>query len=352
MTLGEAYDPRANSIGSIRLACALAVIIGHASPFGGYGDTWLLELSRQQVSGARVAVDIFFILSGFLLASSIERGTIADFLRNRALRIFPGLWACLIITAILMPPLLGAAPSWDYVIRTWWLLGGVAHSIPGLFETHVTPSPNGALWTLTWECYCYLSLAVLMSVNARTRATLAVVIFIVAWAVFASQIIGAVKGKAAILSPFRLFAFFYSGVLLYQFRRWVPFNAAGAIICAACLVIAAAVGVATLPRQGGLFYIVAPPVLGYLVLYAAVRLPLQGFAENPDFSYGFYIYGTFVIQVLVSLGFGAENMSYGAFAALCVAATAPFAFASWYLVEAPAMLLRRKRPAHLAAALA
>lgn len=97
-TLAETFDPKSNAIGAIRLACALAVIIGHAAPLGGYGDSWLMKATNQQVSGARLAVDVFFVLSGFLLASSVERSHASDFARNRFLRIYPGLWACLLVT--------------------------------------------------------------------------------------------------------------------------------------------------------------------------------------------------------------------------------------------------------------
>ena len=55
-------NPKSNSIGFIRLFCALAVIVAHCQPYGGFGTEILARWSNNQIGLGRVAVDVFFII--------------------------------------------------------------------------------------------------------------------------------------------------------------------------------------------------------------------------------------------------------------------------------------------------
>ena len=287
----------------------------------------------------------FFVLSGFLLAESVEKRSLAEYARNRFLQIFPGLWVCLIITGIVAPLLFGIAPGVRYVSTNAWLLGGVYATIPGMFSNNPITSANGALWTLTWELWCYISL-VGLALCGRRRQVVAIAMFIFFWIAFALKIgtAASLADKAAITSPFRLATFFYSGVLLHLYRDRVPLSGPLAFASGAALAGAAALGTVALHKPGGLFYIIAPGALGYLVIYAAARLPFTRINTKTDLSYGLYIYGTFMIQVLVAIGLH-RIVDYAAFAATSVLVTLPLALLSWHLVERPAMSLRRTRAA-------
>ncbi len=344
MTLGEAFDPKNNSIGAIRLACALAVIIGHASPFGGYGDTFLMRLTDQQVSGARVAVDIFFVISGFLLVGSWERSGPAAYFRNRCLRIYPGLWACLIVTGVMVPLAFGVAPGVEYITTNMVLLLGVHADIPGLFSDNPYTAANGALWTLPWELWCYISIAVLAP-PGLLRPRWSVLIFAGLWVAYSIKIGSSndLMDKSAVSSPLRLFTFFYAGAALYAWRNRVEMSPRLAAVAAVALMVATAIGTVTFRHSGGLFYVAAPVTLSYLVLYASVTLPFTRINVESDLSYGLYIYGTVTIQVLVALGLNAATVSYWTLVSACVAVALPISYLSWHLVERPALALRHAR---------
>ncbi len=50
---------------------------------------------------------IFFLISGCLVSKSYERCTsLREYYRNRCLRIFPGLWICLLASLVVIHPLL------------------------------------------------------------------------------------------------------------------------------------------------------------------------------------------------------------------------------------------------------
>lgn len=342
--MNEAFDPKNNSIGAIRLACALSVIIGHASPFGGYGDTFMMRLTNQQVSFARVAVDIFFVISGFLLAASCERSSLAGYLRNRFLRIYPGLWVCLIITGVLVPIAWGIPPSTDYIRTNAVMFFGSYLSIPGLFADNPHTVANGPLWTLRYELYCYVTLPIAMLMVRYWRYA-AIIFLLGLWIAFAVTIgsTETLMDKSAIVSPFRLFTFFYAGVLFYVFRDKISIDIRSAVAAFVALAVTTAIGTVTFPHSGGLFYFIAPITLTYLVLYASVRLPLTRVNVETDLSYGLYIYGTFAVQVLVALGLNAESVNYWILALASVLVTLPVAYLSWRCVERPALSLRYGR---------
>lgn len=341
-TLGQTYNPNLNSIGAIRLACALAVIIGHAHPFAGYGDTFLMRLTNQQISGARVSVDVFFVLSGFLLTASWERLSLRAYFRNRILRIFPGLWICLLITGVVVPMLFGVSPGWQYVLQNAVLLGGTHNFIPGLFQENIFRGANSALWTLPWEVYCYISLPFL-ALGGTRKKQFALLIFFILWAAFCANIVATtdISDKRAITSPLRLFTFFYAGVLLHLFRDSIPCLRTLAIVMAGLLALGTAVGTVAFPHAGGIFYIIAPIAVSYLTLYCAATLPLTAVNARHDISYGLYIYGTYSIQVLIALGFSSQSLSYPAFVTLCLLVAVPISWLSWHLVEAPALKLKQ-----------
>ncbi len=70
-------------------------------------------------------VPIFFVISGYLVSASFERqSNITRYLRNRFLRIYPGLWACIGLTFIVAIALgFMPGPFMDFVWPTIQLLG-------------------------------------------------------------------------------------------------------------------------------------------------------------------------------------------------------------------------------------
>ncbi|WP_116112018.1 acyltransferase family protein [Austwickia chelonae] len=117
-----------------------------------------------------LAVDGFFVLSGFLVAGSFLRLSCpVRYARHRALRILPGFWTCLVVTALVMAPLLsvleggtpgqvfsGEAPSGLYVLDNAFLLIR-DYAVAGLpTGTHTPGVINGSLWTLWFEAVCYV----------------------------------------------------------------------------------------------------------------------------------------------------------------------------------------------------
>lgn len=333
-----------NSIGFLRLALASAVLWGHAWHFA--GRTAEEPVARWLFGGgeavATFAVKGFFALSGFLVLQSEQRlASTRRFLWHRLLRIYPGFWACLVVTALIFPALVWnlrseSVPAWSSAvgyIRRNWLLIREQITIENLLRA---PEPfndlNGSLWTLPYEIGCYAVLAFLGWLGLMRRQSAAS--WLVGGSLLALYLADMLHPASAWFFKTEgrcLGAYFLCGALAANFpeeqlRRlidWRGLTLAAVVFLAAC-------------RLGGL-PLVAPFAITALVLGLAWVLPLRDFETRVggDYSYGIYIYAYPVQQVLLSAGL--LSLGMGIYLASIALITAALAVASWHLVEKRAL---------------
>jgi len=354
MTLKD-FDFRNNAIGFLRLLFAAIVVWSHAYGIGGFGGDPIYVFTKNQLIAGFLAVGGFFVLSGFLITRSYETvNGLGRFLWHRFLRIFPAYWVCLIVTAFVLAPLAfqhenrtlagfltGPDAPWSYVTRNAWLMVN-QNNVRGLLQR--LPSPptfNGSLWTLQWEFLCYVSVAVLGALGALRRSP--ALVGVVAACCFA---LGAyltwrqpgagmnVAGGIALL-----LAYFATGSYAYLIRSRIPMSWALAILAAVALVI-------VLPTRAQAFVVL--PCFAYLVLFAAMKLPVRSFDRRVDLSYGLYIYAYPVQQLMVLYGLAAFGLGPYFLGALGIALA--IAAGSWFTIERPALSLKNAAvPARAAA---
>jgi peptidoglycan/LPS O-acetylase OafA/YrhL len=163
-TLLDAWDGGRNHFHLIRLIAAWLVIWSHAWAITGTaGNDHFARLTLSRSAGA-FAVDVFFVISGFLVAASVQRHPWREFLLARALRLYPALIVCVALTVVVLGPLLTTAPEYWSDPRTWRYLWANATLwraefwLPGVFETLPRTAINGSLWTLPIEGRLYLAL--------------------------------------------------------------------------------------------------------------------------------------------------------------------------------------------------
>ena len=355
-TLAGAFDPHANGFGLLRFVLAFVVIVAHTFPLGGFGDG-RDPLDRYGASLGSLAVCGFFVISGFLVARSLLTcpSTLA-FLWRRFLRVFPGFWVCLLVTAFGFGLLawrlehgsvagyLAATPSAvGYVLAnsllrmSQWDIGGLLEGNP-LARSAGSAALNGSLWTLFYEFVCYLGLAGLGAVGIarRSRRTVAVV----AAGLWAAEVVERLApGALGRLGPLftdpwfrRLGLLFLLGVLAFLYADRVP--ASGRVALVAGLAFAASVPL-------GLSDLVGIVPLAYLLLWVAVRRPLHRFEAAGNLSYGLYIYAFPVQQLAAS--YRVDRFGAPAYLAACTAVVLVLAALSWRLVEEPSLRLKRLR---------
>ncbi|WP_432504314.1 acyltransferase family protein [Kineococcus arenarius] len=335
-TLAALFDPRDNSLDVLRLALAgfVAVVHGTANGFGRQPHVGTTDLGS-------VAVDGFFVVSGFLVTRSFLRlGSLRRYAWHRFLRIAPAFWVCLVVTAAAVAPLaavLGgqsaavvlegpdSAPS--YVSSNALLLmrqfgvTGVGDPVRGGQAVL-----DGSLWTLFFEACCYGAVAALGVVGVLRRRAWLLAACAVLWAATIAAAAGVDLGTELML---RFLFIFLLGAAGYVFADRVPVS--GALAAASTALVVA--GLHLLPDHRAL----AGPAFAYVVLWAAVRLPLR-WRPRWDLSYGLYIYH-WPVQLLLALA-GAAVLGAVPFVALSLLLACAAAALSWLLVERPCLRMK------------
>ncbi len=140
----------------------------------------------------QVGVDLFFVLSGFLLAQpwlradyqGKPRPDIRRYFTQRAFRIFPAYWVCIALVLILFTPKF-IAPSLLFSRAGLFTVGASLTLLQFLLPlTSGTFDLFGHFWTLTIELLFYLSLpwAIVLFLRNRWMKTLPVVVAVtVGW---------------------------------------------------------------------------------------------------------------------------------------------------------------------------
>ena len=331
-----------NNFDFIRFAFASLVVFSHSVPLGTGSEAAepFAIASRGQLTFGALAVDCFFIISGFLVLHSWQsRPEAGAFLRKRILRIYPAFLIVAIIDAFVVTPAFStqgfAGVDASFVARFTAEAARLLAVTPGpAFQNNPAPGTvNGSLWSISYEFWCYVGVLVLgLCGLAKKRLLLAaaLVVFIAVSFVFAwrhltpgGRILGTIFGYPPIWA--RLIPYFVAGMAFHAFRDRISLRPVGAAL--ALLAIAAA---CVLP-YGMIF--VLPIAAAYLIFWFAFLSipPLQRFAKYGDFSYGIYLYSFPILQIVV-FWWGAPMDPWLLFAcawplAILVAAI------SWHLVE-------------------
>ncbi len=326
---------RSNNFDPLRLLAAFSVLVSHS--FALSDGTNLNEpvywLSHQKVTLGRIAVAVFFIVSGYLITQSYLRSrNPAAFVWARALRLLPALIVVLVLLALVAGPLLTTLPVADYFAAPGVLqfvtvnlsLTGFVGGLPGVFEHNpFANAVNGSLWTLRYEAECY-GLILLLGIAGLLDRWVMLALFV---AVLAAS--GMSMGGPRI----EFDSYFIGGAMMCLLQP--PLRRRAAVLCLFPLAVALVTGE---------FRLLCATAGAYVVIYVALELrPVQvpGTART-DFSYGVYIWG-FPVQQTVSMMLG-PMAAWWANILISVPAALSLAWLSWHLIENPALALRQKLP--------
>lgn len=352
-TIGSVAHGRDNNFHLMRFVAAALVLVSHTWPLTGTPGEPLEAVAG--FSFGHLGVDIFFVVSGFLVTASLfARRSVGSFVRARALRILPALVVSAFGCALVIGPLVTHLPlaeyfarsgTWSYALRnstTWpW---GVQWGLPGVFPHNPGGSAvNGVLWSLPWEITMYAGLAALgvLAVGRTPRLTprgVGWTLLVTAVVVSVAQGVNeafSLSTRFEVVQGLRLLALFTTAGSVYVFRDRIPLAFPWFAVALALLVTSA--------RVHGLPFTLYPVTLVYVVLWLAYAPAgaLRLANRSGDYSYGFYLWQFPIEQWIVEThpGIGQWRLLVLAFPI----ATA-LAAASWYLVESPMLALKERAP--------
>jgi len=319
---------RENNLTFIRLVLACSVIYGHSYAISrqGGGDI-VAQLTGYAFAGG-VAVDLFFIISGFLVtASIINRGSL-QYLVARALRIYPALILNMIIVVFGIGTLSSSLDFQDYIRSdaVWSYFIGLASTVkggfflPGVFEGNQNAAVNGSIWSVLIEVRLYIILAILYMLGLLKSAFRFNIVFffgVLFFWVNPDLLPEFASGRTGAHVCF----LFFVGAFLYINRQTVPVGPF--LLLIAFLLCAITLGTPKF-EFAYIFLVIA------LFVNICFGKQFSGFERIGDLSYGVYLYGWPMQQVCVML---VPDMSPLQNTFFSIVLSLGFAYASWNLIE-------------------
>lgn len=337
-SLALAYDSHKNNFGFLRFFLATAVVWSHSYALAGRPSDPVWALSRQ-IDGGSIAVDGFFVLSGFLVTQSwVQQPALRIFAVKRLLRLVPALLVATIFGAFVIGPLGTTWPFTDYISSPdpWLHFLGVPLNrylflTPSFVDNPYPHLLNSPLWSLRYEILCYALLALLAATWGRRLGKLSLALFGLSWLTFV-LLPASISPLSILVKTPRLVACFSAGMVLFLYRDRITIAASWAAAAALLLI-------ATFFAGG--FSSAVPWAGAYLLICFACwqKSRLENFCRYGDFSYGIYIFACPIQQLL--LYYLSPAIPIALFFVLAYVPTVVLAALSWHFVEAPALRLKK-----------
>ena len=160
---GHVEAQRLPPLDGVRGLAVLAVMISHFYGLNRLKDLlWTDRIYATLTDGGWIGVDLFFVLSGFLITGILYdskggEGYFRSFYMRRVLRIFPLYYGFLFVVFVVAPLLVQPRPNdlqW-LIDHQWWYWLYIPNFLGATFTNHVPPY-TGHLWSLAIEEQFYI----------------------------------------------------------------------------------------------------------------------------------------------------------------------------------------------------
>ena len=333
---------RNNNLNLTRLILSSMVILGHSyalAPSDG-GKDIILQLTGFTYSGA-LAVKMFFFISGLLVCNSIiSNPNPVSYIISRFFRIIPALLVMLLITCFLVGPIVTSFSFFDYLLNNQVLtylsvnlnlFSPAYYNLPGVFANNFYQnSVNGSLWTLSYEVemYTYLLAFSMLGLLKYRRFASAIFIFIIALPTLNLPWYHEIYSSNPEI--YYLPMSFSFGCMFALWREEIQIN------------IKFFIGLllmTTLMKQYTIYTTLFYFCCFYFSLLISDSRNIKIPALKLDISYGVYIYG-FLVQQLINHIFPDEGFLFNTIVSLSICY--PIAYLSYIYIEKPSIDFGRR----------
>lgn len=276
-----------------------------------------------------VGVEIFFVISGFVITYSAASASALSFLRSRIVRLYPAVWICATVSV---------ATVWTFNLES------PLHLLHGYFDSLVLfpfrPWADSVYWTLGIEMAFYAAIFCLLAVKSFHR--ISIVCYVLGGASAVYWLLGTMVAPSFLsehlwsrpveLSLISYGIFFALGILLYSAQK-SGFSPA-LVAFSTVLMIAATVEIHYKAAHNNLIFHSAEPealpLAIFFVAIAAMVASLRWKVSPPTASvlrmvglttYPLYLihdnFGAFALRTLLDRGFN-RYVALGAAVSLCI----------------------------------
>jgi peptidoglycan/LPS O-acetylase OafA/YrhL len=331
----SAYDStRENNFTLLRLVFAIAVLLGHSFPITGTGFDPLSSRLLPYTWIGGIAVNGFFVISGYLITKSFVTQDPVYFVVSRVARLYPAVIVYLLLTVVVVGPYASSVPLDQYFEANPWnnfwngTLWEWKHNLPYVFGSNPIPNvTNGSGWTLPVELRCYLLILAIGLIGLLRNQFIATATLL--GAVVATPYFGVIEALGLVKHAEIHVIAFLVGSLAWINRRFIPLNPLAAVL------FSIAPFMTTSSTMNGYIQVIS---IAYVVLYFSFMAKTINMDRFGDISYGVYIYA-YPVQQLVWWPGQSGSMN----AVVAMGIVLPIAYLSWVYVERPALEFRKKR---------
>ncbi|MFT2007680.1 acyltransferase family protein [Pontibacter sp. 13R65] len=357
---------RQNNFDFIRLLLAATVVFSHSYVIynGVVDDEPMWKLSKSQAAFGTLSLNFFFIISGFLIAQSwVNSTSFISYLQRRITRIYPGFMVVSLFTVFIFGAIGTWTPNAGYAaLQTYYaeinllsllkrcLLLQIPKVPVTLLDVPVQNYINGTLWSISYEFICYLiiPLLTLLGLFRKKLAPLLFFVVVLCFNIWHAQQYQQYNSQGIIDSNLlpsffssygkefinleHFLMFFLAGMCFYFYRNYIP--KLRVLLLVSVIIMLLSINIYPLME-------LAQSVFGSYILFYFIfsdKVKLHEFSRFGDFSYGIYLYG-WPVQQLVMLYLGKELTVMGLFM-VSMAIVTPIAAFSWFLIEKPALKLK------------
>ena len=319
MKLCDNAFTKSQNLQLIRFISSICVIIAHAFAIstGNEENEFLSKLTDGYLGLGALAVCVFFVAGGFLIAKSVERQKIAGkYFKSRIIRIFPSLIFTTVCVTVLGAFFSEHTPleyfknndTWKYLLNSFFV---PVHNLPGVFENNpYLPTVNGSLWTLPIEFLCYIACFITYKCKLLKKNSFLISLPFVMIGILILDCLGNyISFARSIIRPCLLF---YIGMGYWVYREHIELKKSWFIISIIGFLLSLFYDV---PQIG--IYIFFPYIL-FMVSYGMKQCS-SIIGNLGNYSYGIYLWGFPVQQAVVCLNGSKMNPFLNMFISIPIA---------------------------------
>jgi peptidoglycan/LPS O-acetylase OafA/YrhL len=309
---------RENNFDMLRLFAALQVLILHSIIWFGLEEAHTSIKKFSDIIWFFPGVTIFFAISGFLIFKSLLNKGLAGYFKNRFLRIYPALWACFLVTLLILFYFhiinVNELFSYSFIKYTVAQVTFFQYYVPEEYKTLGIGHPNGALWTISVELQFYIAAwliyTFLLSGSSLKKQNL-VILFLTVLSIIINYWMNtnldqeSLVYKLLFVSILPFFYYFSAGIFfIINYKKLIKWVENKALVW-------------TIIFAGVVF----------LCLYFKIL-------KHNDISYGLYLYHCLILNVVLEIGFSGRNYIIG------IGSIFLLAILSWIFIERRALRLK------------
>ncbi len=336
MKLSETNVIKSQNLHFMRFIASVMVIYSHSYVLSGTAPNtdFLYRYSKGATSIGGICVALFFLCSGYLISKSVVKADkFIPYIKARLIRLLPPL-AFLVVVTVILGAFITNLTFRQYFssFATYkYLLNGLllpVHNLPGVFEQNISSSDvNGSLWTLPVEFACYIACFIFYKLKLlhkkRFLYTLPIVLAAIILESRLPQILNFMVKPCVC---------FYAGMLYYVYREHIVLSIK--VLPVAVIML---IGGLSVPWLITPLYAIVWSYILFTVWFSIKQCP-SFLGKTGDYSYGIYLWG-FLVQQLLVFAWGGVMPRFVNFV-LAVAISTVLAIFTFLITERP--FIRKK----------